>query len=163
MATLPAADKSCVDSIADSALARLEQFGATHLSAMIWAVAKSSHHQPAFFEASAIRLADTRLTASMGSQHVANVLWAFAVVSYQPEIVEPLTIRAEQLVFEFRPMELAAVIWASAGAGWSSDSAFLRSASLAATSAVSAFRLDELAGVAWALARLHMDGSVFSS
>ncbi|CAE8599099.1 unnamed protein product, partial [Polarella glacialis] len=65
MATLPAADKSCVDSIADSALARLEQFGATHLSAMIWAVAKSSHHQPAFFEASAIRLADTRLTASM--------------------------------------------------------------------------------------------------
>ncbi|CAE8687415.1 unnamed protein product, partial [Polarella glacialis] len=99
----------------------------------------------------------------MGSQHVANVLWAFAVVSYQPEIVEPLTIRAEQLVFEFRPMELAAVIWASAGAGWSSDSAFLRSASLAATSAVSAFRLDELAGVAWALARLHMDGSVFSS
>ncbi|CAL1153804.1 unnamed protein product [Cladocopium goreaui] len=158
MVVLTAAERQMCGAIAQSACDKLDEFSSTQLSAVLWAVSKASFDEPTLFQASAGRLRDETMTKSLGTQHVANLLWSFAVAQQRPEMVHGLTSRAMEMANEFRSQELTGLLWAFAGAGWS-ESALIGPLARSSTLKVLDFRADELATVAAALARLNQDSS----
>lgn len=158
MVVLTAAERQMCGAIAQSACDKLDEFSSTQLSAVLWAVSKASFDEPGLFQASAGRLRDETMTKSLGTQHVANLLWSFAVAQHRPEMVHGLTSRAMEMANEFRSQELTGLLWAFAGAGWS-ESALIGPLARSSTLKVLDFRADELATVAAALARLNQDSS----
>ncbi|CAE7875178.1 unnamed protein product, partial [Symbiodinium microadriaticum] len=157
---LSAADRHLADQVTQSASQQIHEFGATQLSAVVWAVSKGTFHEPGLFHAAGAWLAEDRNIEAMGTQHVANVLWSFAVAHQPPEEVPGLLAKGIALAAEFRTQELTGVLWAAAVGGWSSQTELLGALSKAAIAKALLFRADELASVAASVARLSQDTKV---
>ncbi|CAJ1455512.1 unnamed protein product [Effrenium voratum] len=109
MVTLTAAERQTVAHISESALRKLEQFDATQLSALLWAVAKSGYEPSSDLFQAASRLEKNH---TLGAQHLANLLWSFAVAQQSPELVQGLSAKAAERAEEFRAQELTGMLWA---------------------------------------------------
>eukprot|EP00439_Symbiodinium_sp_Y106_P012825 s6043_g1.t2 len=114
-------DDALFNELAEQALHRLEEFKPQEISNMLWGFATNSFFHEAFYARAALVAQQMELQ----SQHLANILWAFARVRpkhalTQQTVLSLLPLCTKQLQ-SFKPQEVSSTLLASAKAVGNSD------------------------------------------
>eukprot|EP00931_Biecheleriopsis_adriatica_P036181 TRINITY_DN20849_c0_g1_i2.p1 TRINITY_DN20849_c0_g1~~TRINITY_DN20849_c0_g1_i2.p1 ORF type:complete len:812 (-),score=177.65 TRINITY_DN20849_c0_g1_i2:55-2181(-) len=114
--TLDFYDEALLHELATESMHRLEEFKPQEISNMLWGFATNGFFHEAFF-ANAARVAQSM---ELGSQHLANILWAFARVRpkhalTQQTVLALLPVCTLQL-HSFKPQEVSSTLLAAAKA-----------------------------------------------
>ncbi|CAE7219773.1 unnamed protein product, partial [Symbiodinium microadriaticum] len=114
-------DDALFNELAEQALRRLEEFKPQEISNMLWGFATNSFFHEAFYARAAV----VAQRMDLQSQHLANILWAFARVRpkhalTQQTVLSFLPLCTKQLQ-SFKPQEVSSTLLASAKAVGNSD------------------------------------------
>mmetsp|Transcript_70411 Transcript_70411/g.168126 ORF Transcript_70411/g.168126 Transcript_70411/m.168126 type:complete len:899 (+) Transcript_70411:98-2794(+) len=114
-------DDALFNELAEQALRRLEEFKPQEISNMLWGFATNSFFHEAFYARAAV----VAQRMELQSQHLANILWAFARVRpkhalTQQTVLSFLPLCTKQLQ-SFKPQEVSSTLLASAKAVGNSD------------------------------------------
>ncbi|CAE7373425.1 unnamed protein product [Symbiodinium sp. CCMP2456] len=114
-------DDALFNELAEQALHRLEEFKPQEISNMLWGFATNSFFHEAFYARAAV----VAQRMELQSQHLANILWAFARVRpkhalTQQTVLSLLPLCTKQLQ-SFKPQEVSSTLLASAKAVGNSD------------------------------------------
>jgi len=114
----------CYQALGDQLSDRVEVLQPTHLSAIVWAFAKSGHRHPALFEAVAHQLDSNRLTL-YEARHVSNIVWAFATLQVcHREAFAQLAHSHLQLINTFNNQDVANSVWSFSKLGVPNEQLF---------------------------------------